>query len=346
VKNFSDAAKVVLSVLDPAGDDFEKCLGNCVGPALRSLWERERGRKSRAVAVREFGPRPADPTAIVIVPIFGRYDFIKYQLALFANDDDFASGRVELVYFIDDPRIIDAAAELCQSGYASYRVPSVMAYTGENHGFGGANNLGASIARGDLLVLLNSDVMPKRAGWVRELRDAHARLPEPGVIGVKLLYHDDSLQHDGMVFERFPFWHGLYGNNHPGKGLPNRDETGAAPREVEAVTGACLAISKKLYLSVGGFSEEFIIGDFEDSDLCLRMWSSGKRVYYLPSVELYHLERQSQSLLPEGDSWRWQLTVFNSWIQHRKWATFIDELKRSRAANGRPKARASGNGSS
>lgn len=345
-KNFTEAAKTVLSGLDPAGSDFEKSLENCVGPALVGLWTRERDRKSRQVSIREFGSRVTEPIASVIVPIFGRHDFMKYQLSLFAGDEDFAAGRIELIYFIDDPRIIDTAVQFAQAAYASYRVPGLVAYSGENHGFAGANNLAATVARGELLVLLNSDVMPKRPGWVRQIADAQRKLPDCGVIGVKLLYYDDSLQHDGMIFERFPFWGGLYGNNHPGKGLPNRNESGAPAREVEAVTGACLAISRDLYARVGGFSEDFIIGDFEDSELCLKLWSAGKRVYYLPSVELYHLERQSQMLLPEADSWRWQLTVFNSWTQHRKWGTFIDELKRSRAANMRPRARAPRNGSS
>ena len=158
---------------------------------------------------------------------------------------------------------------------------------------------------------------------------AHGALPDCGVLGAKLLYHDESLQHDGMVFERFPFWNGLYGNNHPGKGLPNRSEIGAPPREVEAVTGACLGISRSLYAKLGGLCEEFVFGDFEDSELCLRVRDAGKRVYYAPGVELYHLERQSQSLLPDGQSWRWQLTVYNAWLQDKRWREQINELKRA-----------------
>jgi len=170
--------------------------------------------------------------------------------------------------------------------------------------------------------------MPKRPGWVRTLSRAHDALPGCGALGAKLLYYDESLQHDGMIFERFPFWSGLYGNNHPGKGLPNRNELGAEPREVEAITGACFATSTDLYRELGGLSEEFVLGDFEDSELCLRVREAGRRIYYHPGVELYHLERQSQSLLPDGDTWRFQLTVLNAWIQDRKWRARIDELKR------------------
>jgi len=336
-RSFVDSAKVVLATMSLAASDFEQRMSATIGPAVDALWTRERSRKNRALTVSEFGERPSAPHTSVVVPIYGRSDLIKYQLALFANDDDFRSNKIELIYFIDDPRLIDEVLQLGQGSEPLYRIPMVVAYTGENHGYSGANNLGASIARGKLLVLLNSDVMPKRSGWVADMARAYAELSGCGVLGVKLLYHDESLQHDGMVFERFPFWNGLYGNNHPGKGLPNRSELNAAAREAEGVTGACMMISRALYAELGGLSEQFVIGDFEDSELCLRIRHAGKRVYYLPSVELYHLERQSQSLLPDGDHWRWQLTVYNAWLQNRKWREQIDELKRAA-----PLARASG----
>jgi GT2 family glycosyltransferase len=341
--SFVDAAKVVLANLNPTAPDFDATMTNNIAPAVEGLWIRERAKKSRRVFVKTFGERPAKPRTSVIVPIYGRSDFIKYQLALFANDEDFKSGAVELIYFVDDPRIIEEVTQLCMTLSPMYRVPMTVAHTGENHGFSGANNLGASVARGDLFILLNSDVMPKRAGWVTQLARTHEGLPDCGVLGAKLLYYDESLQHDGMVFERFPFWNGLYGNNHPGKGLPNRGEPDAPPREVEAVTGACLVMSASLYRKLGGLSEEFVFGDFEDSELCLRARDAGKRIYYAPQVELYHLERQSQSLLPDGDSWRWQITVYNSWLQHRRWSADIDELKGSPPSSASRKLKLVGN---
>lgn len=327
--SFLDAAKLVFSYLNPMAPEFEQAMSNNLAPAMAGLWARERDGKSRQVTVRSFGERIEKPRASVIVPIYGRSDFIKYQLALFANDEDFTSRRIELIYFVDDPRLIEAALELCLSLEPLYGVSTVVAYTGDNHGYSGANNLGASVARGELLVLLNSDVMPKKSGWVSELIRAHASAPGCGVLGTKLLYHDESLQHAGMAFERFPFWNGLHGNNHPGKGLPNRSEPDAPPREVQAVTGACLAISASLYRDLGGLCEDFAFGDFEDSELCLRARSAGTRVYYAPAIELYHLERQSQSLLPDGSSWRWQLTVYNAWLQNRRWKDHIDRLTHS-----------------
>jgi GT2 family glycosyltransferase len=328
-ESFVEAAKVLLASVNPESPDFEATMTNNVSPAVDGLWNRERARKTRRVQTKTFGEMPSDPIVSVVVPIYGRSDFIKYQLSIFANDPDFKSGAIELIYFVDDPRIIDSVLQQCLVIHPMYRVPMVVSHTGENHGFSGANNLGASLARGRYLVLLNSDVMPKKAGWARELVHAYRDSAECGVLGAKLLYYDETLQHDGMVFERFPFWNDLYGNNHPGKGLPNHGEPASPPREVEAVTGACFVMETAFYRELGGLSEDFVFGDFEDSELCLRVRNSGRRVYYAPSVELYHLERQSQTLLPESGSWRWQLTVYNSWLQNRLWRVEIDELKDS-----------------
>ena len=109
------------------------------------------------------------------------------------------------------------------------------------------------------------------------------------------------------------------------------------------MTGALLVLSAALYRQLGGLSESFVFGDFEDSELCLRVRDAGKRIYYAPAVELYHLERQSQSLLPDGNSWRWQITVYNSWIQNEKWGASIDDLKPSPVSTGTRKLKLVGN---
>jgi hypothetical protein len=52
-------------------------------------------------------------------------------------------------------------------------------------------------------------------------------------------------------------------------------------------------IDRELYDEVGGLPLHFVQGDYEDSELCLRLAESGRENWYLPTVELYHLEGQS-----------------------------------------------------
>jgi GT2 family glycosyltransferase len=58
----------------------------------------------------------------------------------------------------------------------------------------------------------------------------------------------------------------------------------------------------------------YVQGDYEDSDLCLRLLAAGYDNWYLPSVELYHLEGQSY-----GWSTRWRATQFNAWTHTQLW---------------------------
>ena len=47
--------------------------------------------------------------------------------------------------------------------------------------------------------------------------------------------------------------------------------------EVMAVTGACLAVRSDLYREIGGFSEDFAAGSFNDVDFCFKLLNGGYR---------------------------------------------------------------------
>jgi GT2 family glycosyltransferase len=141
--------------------------------------------------------------------------------------------------------------------------------------------------------------------------------PDTGLLGAKLLYEDGSVQHAGMAFRRHADWGGLWINHHPFKGQSGIGLTGV--HEPDAVTAACVLVEAALFRELGGFSEDYIIGDFEDSDLCLRARALGRVNRVALDTELYHLERQSQNRV--GDNvWRTNLTVYNCWLHNRRWA--------------------------
>jgi len=218
-------------------------------------------------------------------------------------------------YVIDDPDIFDPARRLAAELARFYRLPLLLAYGQRNAGYAAACNLGAGLARGTHLLLLNSDVLPDRPGWLGALLAAYRRLPAPGVVAPRLLFEDGSLQHAGMRLVQQPG--GLWANTHPGKGLP--DTGSGSAQEFDVLSGACLLIARGLYQQAGGLSEDYILGDFEDSDLCLALRRRGRRNWLLPSVVLHHLERQSQNAI--GDTaWRAGLTLYNAWRHSRRWA--------------------------
>ena len=296
------------------------------GPAIESIWNlRNKSGVGAEVISYNADIKSSTPGVSLIVPIYGRYDFIEYQLAQFVNDPYMLEQ--DLLYVVDDPRIHDEVRTVCNAYEKLYKFPFRVVFLERNMGFAGANNAGVRYAESPLLLLLNSDVMPASRGWLAQMVTSCGEDIQSSVYGVRLVYEDDSIQHDGMRYHASEFVNNLWTNIHPGKGLPSSlfpENTGSA--EVEAVTGACMLMTKSNFEKVGGFDESFILGDYEDSDLCMRCRQAGLKIQMFREISLYHLERQSQSLVTE-DRWKSELTYYNCWFHTRKWQFEIENLK-------------------
>jgi GT2 family glycosyltransferase len=266
--------------------------------------------------------QPNNPEVSLVVPLYGRIDFVQYQLSLFADDPDLQ--KTQLIYILDDPRLENELFELSSQLSPLFKVPFQVIYTGQNLGYARANNLAVKHAQGKYIILLNSDVMPCEIGWITTLKNFYEVEENIGALGPTLIYEDNSIQHRGITPFRVPPYQYLWFNDHPGKGQPNF-QCLVTPYLVPAVTGACLLVSRRLYLECGGLCDDYILGDFEDSDFCLKLLEKGLNNYCYPQVELYHLERQSQSLV--GDpGWRQSLTLYNSWLYTQKWDSLLQEI--------------------
>ena len=321
-----------LDLMGEAKADLVPQFERGVGPALVHYWQAGHVR-TPDISETVFGPQPEAPALSVIVPLYGRIDFVKHQIAAFSNDQAFQSGAGahELIYVLDDPGKSEDLARLARRCFEAYGVSFRILDPKANFGYSTANNLGAAHARGKHLLLLNSDVIPKASGWSADLLARYGALPNCGVLGCRLLLDDGGLQHAGIDFLPCATLPGAFVNTHPAKGLPVSFDPHIGPSIVPAVTGACLLIDRALYLRVGGLSTDFVIGDFEDSDLCLKVRATGLDVYYTPEVELYHLERQSFGVVAEGAAERRQaLTYYNMWLHAKKWGDVITQLIASR----------------
>jgi GT2 family glycosyltransferase len=312
----------ILNYVDSHSSQVEKYLDDCIAPTVSVLWQ---GRKVAANVqeVVEYGQPVNQPAVSVIVPLYGRIDFVKVQLSLFADDPDFQEN--ELIYILDDPRLSEELQKLASQVFSLFEVPFKVIYTGKNLGYAGANNLAVTQAKGKYLILLNSDVMPKQDGWITALKTAYQSLPKVGAIAPKLLFEDESIQHAGIIPYRLPPYRYLWFNSHPGKGLPGSLMAESSPTQMPAVTGACMMVERELYLQQEGLSEDYILGDFEDSDFCFQLHQLGLQNYYIPTVEMYHLERQSQILIGES-CWRQSLTLYNAWVHTKRWDSLIREM--------------------
>jgi GT2 family glycosyltransferase len=281
-----------------------------IRPALTRLEERRRS-SARVDSVDQHGRAPASPVASIIVPLYGRIDFLEHQLAQFALDPELQCA--DLVYILDSPELAGAFRNTAEQLAQLYPVPFRAVTMNQNVGFSGVNNVGADLARGRLLLLLNSDAFPRGPGWLGAMATFYDATPNIGALGPKLLYEDDSLQHAGMYFKR-EVNTGLWSNQHYFKGLHRNFPEANVARPVPAVTGACLMIETSLYREFGGLRGMYVQGDYEDSDLCLRLFEAGLRNWYSPQVELYHLEGQSY---PSPQ--RRVQGAYNQWLHTCNW---------------------------
>ncbi|WP_372619139.1 glycosyltransferase family 2 protein [Falsiroseomonas sp.] len=307
------AIRRILGAVELAPDEIGGAFDRVLGPALAPI-NAARLARPRPVSEIAFGTPPEDPVCSVIVPLYGRMDFLLYQLALFSEDPGFA--RHELIYVLDDPPRRRELLDLAHSAHRRFGLPFRVLLLEENLGYAPANNVGLAAARGTFTCYLNSDVMPEAPGWLdRMVADLQAD-DTLGMAGALLLFEDGTVQHQGLTFERLPQLAAWPFPMHPGKGRLPRPP--AEPlQEVEAVTGACMVLRTALARELGGFDEGFAIGDFEDSDLCLRIRAKGLRLAVDHRARLHHLERQSQ-VTPDR-MWRFNVTLLNAWTHTRRW---------------------------
>jgi GT2 family glycosyltransferase len=286
-----------------------------LSPAIDRLEDRRR-RGVAIGAVDQHGTPPDSPCASIIVPLFRRVEFLEQQMAQFVHDPEIAAS--DLVYVLDSPEDAEYLRSFAHDLYDLYGVPFRLAVLTKNGGYSAVNNLGANLARGRLLLLLNSDVIPDRPGWLAKLVEFYDGTPGIGALSPKLLYEDESIQHAGLYFQ---FEEQVWSKEHLFSGLHRDLPAANVTRPVPAVTGACLMISKALYDEVGGLRTDYIQGGYEDSDLCLRLAEAGRSSWYLPTVALYHLEGQSYPST-EGEL----ESRYNRWLHSRIWGERIPEL--------------------
>lgn len=285
---------------------LERCIAPAVADAIRDL-----AADAGPPRVERLGPHRDAVDWSIVVPLYRSLELLPAQFAAFAADPDMA--RAELILVLDSPEQEDDLRRALHGLDLIYGLPVTLVVNRRNLGYAGAVNAGAAEARGRWLVPCNSDVLPQRAGWLSALR--RSLLPGIGAAGPLLLFPDDTIQHAGLYYDRGV--DGQWLNRHFLKGLPRGTAGSAQPREVPGITGACLILATETFRKLEGFSTDFVIGDYEDSDLCLRLREMGQRLWYAPDAVLYHLERHS--IQQHAGYQRGLASRHNRWLHGRRW---------------------------
>lgn len=187
------------------------------------------------------------PRASVIIPFYGDAFFLHCLFHL----QRLLPATFEIVVVVDDVRLRDVCYLSLTERAASIAVATILLCNERNYGYGPSNNLGVQAASGDVLILMNSDVLVLDAAPLVEavdrIREHRSRRMQELLLGFSLTYEDRTLQHAGMTFARSASMNGLFIVDHPRKGLPAALFSTEDERPAPAVTGALMALSRDLY---------------------------------------------------------------------------------------------------
>ncbi|MBQ0041947.1 MAG: glycosyltransferase family 2 protein [Lachnospiraceae bacterium] len=167
----------------------------------------------------------------------------------------------------------------------------IVTYEGEFN-YSKINNLGASKADGEYILLLNNDTEVITVNWMEELL-MYAQRQDVGAVGAKLYYEDYTIQHAGIVIGLGA--HRTAGHTHYRINKENLGYMGKLcyAQDVTAVTGACLLVKKAVFDEVGGLNENLAIA-LNDVDFCLKLRAKGYLNVFTPFAELFHYESISR----------------------------------------------------
>lgn len=158
--------------------------------------------------------------------------------------------------------------------------------------FSAINNYGVSFAKGEYLLLLNNDTELIQADLLEEML-GYCQRHDVGIVGARLLYEDDTIQHAGVVIG----FGGIAG--HAFVGLHKAENSyfhrAMSAQDYSAVTAACMMTKKSVFHQVNGLSEELAVA-FNDIDYCMKVRELGLLVVYNPYAVLYHYESKSRGL--------------------------------------------------
>jgi len=181
------------------------------------------------------------------------------------------------------------------------------------------NNYAVNYSRGEVLLFLNNDTEATNGDFLERMVE-HLQREEVGIVGAKLYFPDNTIQHAGVIVGLG----GVAGHSH--KHFP-RNHPGYFGRlisiqNLSAVTGACMMVKRRVFEEVGGFSEEFPV-TFNDIDFCLKVREKGYLIVWTPYAELYHYESKTRGYddTPEKqERFKREIERFQ-----KKWKSFLEK---------------------
>ena len=253
-----------------------------------------------------------------IIPLFNNLALTRACVA--SLQATLPAGLTHEIILVDDGSTDDTRSWLATLG-----PPFRVVLNDRNLGYAAANNRAITHARGDVLALLNNDLvlLPR---WLEPMLGAHRSLADrAGLIGnIQLDAGTGAIDHTGIIINQ-------QGKPVHDRALPARpSRLFSSVRPVPALTGACVLVKRALWQQLGGFDEGYVNGG-EDVDLCFRARAVGRtNAVALRSVVRHHISASvGRKLHDEENSYRlarrWQQELVTDPGALREWCRECSE---------------------
>lgn len=210
--------------------------------------------------------------------------------------EECASIKSEII--VIDNASKDKSAEMVKESFPTVKLIQNQV----NLGFAAANNLGFRQARGEFIVLLNSDAFLHKGSLKLALRRIEGN-PTAGLGGGRLIGRDGSWQPSARMFPSIlnDFLHlsGLAAKYPDSHFFGRADRTWASAQEsteTDWVPGAFAIARREVLEKVGFFDERFFLY-YEEVDLCQRIKQAGYSIWYWADVVITHLGGESSKTI-------------------------------------------------
>lgn len=224
------------------------------------------------------------PRIGIVIPTRDQVDLLKECIDSIQAKTDYPSAAYEIV-IVDNDSVEETTKSYLTELSFKHNITILSAPGPFN--FAKICNAGAAAVDCDIVIFLNNDMSVIRSDWIWQLVSL-ANLPDVGVVGAKLLYPDGTIQHGGVVL-------GIQGvGAHRLVGVDNEGANASdLTREMSAVTGACIAVRRKIFEDLGGFDPALKVA-FNDVKLCIDARQAGYRNLYVSEALLFHHESKSR----------------------------------------------------
>ena len=307
---------------------LDQHVGVQIAAINRLIIDQARGRR----VIERFGPAGGPFRGSIITTLRGGAEHIVPRLALTASGP--GADEYEFIVVVTHPDLFEPALRAARVAEATLGLALTLVLQPEGDPAGTGEDAAADIARSDRLIFMDQAVIPKNTDWAARhsaLLD-NAPSAQTRLFGGALYHPDGSLSHGGYYFEQttslLPKARDLPRRitavqlksvTHP---APSVMRSWPTARRVTGVSSAFLSVERGWFEALGGFTRNYVRGEHEDIDFCLRSLTRGVPAWSHP-LQMWHFERR-QPIRAEPSKGG---AILNSWLLHRQWdATIMPNL--------------------